>query len=80
MNAEWPKRPEAWPPILTDVEAAQYLRLDTVHGIDSAKRSLRHIRKTQGLPCAGRIGGRLLFRRDAIDLWLMTRENNVKEG
>jgi len=80
MNAEWPQRPESWPPILTDVEAAQYLRLDTVHGIDSAKRALRHIRKTQGLPCAGRIGGRLLFRRDAIDLWLITREGTVKAG
>ena len=80
MNAEWPPRPETWPPILTDVEAAQYLRLDAVHGVHSAKRSLRHIRKTQGLPCAGRIGGKLLFRRDAIDLWLTNREEAVKAG
>ena len=71
----WPERPATWPDVLVDTEVCQYIRLDLTHGTPaSAKRSLRHIRKTRGLPCLGRIGGKVLFRKSAVDEWLQSQE------
>lgn len=72
---QWPERPPAWPEVMTDVEVCQYLRLDTIHDSPaSAKRTLRFIRRTDGLPDLGRIANRVLFRRAAVDAWLVERE------
>lgn len=77
MSLAWPPRPEPWPEIMTDVEVCQYLRLDLQHpDPSSAKRSLRFIRRTQGLPDLGRIGSKVLFRRSAVDTWLAARESS----
>ncbi|HKQ50464.1 MAG TPA: hypothetical protein VJZ71_20495 [Phycisphaerae bacterium] len=75
VPSEWPAPPAAWPELLTDVELAQYLRMDMAgHDPASAKRALRFIRRTQNLPDVGRIAGRVLFRRAAVDEWLAGRE------
>ncbi|MEE8170477.1 MAG: helix-turn-helix domain-containing protein [Phycisphaerae bacterium] len=64
--------------MLTTVEACQYLRLDEAHDSpESAKRSLRFIRRTGGLPDAGRICGQVMFRKAAIDEWLARREKAI---
>ena len=73
---EWPERPESWPAVLTETEVCQYLRLDGYLTVGSAKRSLRYIRKNQGLPDAGRIGRHLLFRLAAVEQWLESREKS----
>ncbi len=74
----WPPKPEPWPEVMTDVELCMYLRLDQRHASpESAKRSLRYIRRTQGLPDVGRIGGSVLFRRAAVDEWLKAREQGA---
>ena len=72
--SEWPEPPASWPDVMTDVEVCMYLRIDVGHTPASAKRSLRHIRKTRGLPCLGRIGGKVLFRKAAVDEWLQSQE------
>ena len=60
---------------MTDVEVGLYLRLDEAgHDPASAKRALRFIRRTQSLPDVGRIAGRVLFRKQAVDEWLAQRE------
>ena len=74
----WPPCPKVWPDVLTDVEVCQYLRMDAGHTPASAKRSLRHIRKTRGLPSLGRIGGKVLFRKSAVDEWLQSQEEDGK--
>ena len=44
-QANWPDRPEAFPPIMTPTEAAQFLRLDrTSHTPESARRTLDYWR------------------------------------
>lgn len=75
LTAEWPPHPAVWPEVMTDIEVCQYLRLDERHATPaSAKRSLRHIRRTRGLPDVGRLGSRVLFRKAAVDAWLADRE------
>ena len=71
---EWPERPASWPEIITETELAMILRLDEGRSIESAKRSVRFIRRTQGLPDLGRVGRQVLFRRDAVFEWLAARE------
>ena len=74
-NNTWPIRPSAFPEVLTAVEVAQYLRLDDSHrDPKSAKATLRLLRRTRGLPCVGRIGANVLFRRSAVDRWLAAQE------
>jgi hypothetical protein len=73
----WPVRPEGevWPPILDEVQAAQYLHLDGEgRTIASAKRTMRYLRRNAGLPSPGRIARKVLYRREAIDAWLAARE------
>lgn len=70
----WPPRPTTWPDVMSEVEVCQYLRLDDCRTVDGARRSLRHIRRTQGLRAAGRIGGRVVFRKATVDAWLAGRE------
>ena len=44
-NIEWPERPEAFPDLMTPVEAAMFLRLDqTGHSPESACRTLNYWR------------------------------------
>ncbi len=44
-EANWPDRPQVFPPIMTPTEAAQFLRLDrTGHTPRSAKRTLDYWR------------------------------------
>jgi hypothetical protein len=73
-SSEWPARPETWPPVLDEVQAAQYLHLDDGRTIASAKRTLRYLRRNAGLPSPGRIARKVLYRREAIDAWLAGRE------
>lgn len=70
----WPDRPQNWPDVLTEIQVCQYLHLDEGRSLATAKRSLRFIRRTQGLKDCGRIGGRVLFRRATVDSWLERRE------
>ena len=80
VQSEWPPRPEVWPEVLTDVELCQLLRLDQQHQSPaSAKRSLRHIRRTRGLPSIGRLGSKVLFRKIAVDEWLAALETGAPE-
>ena len=75
VQSEWPPRPDRWPEVMTDIEVCQYLRLDQQHQCPaSAKRSLRYIRRTRGLPSIGRLGSKILFRKAAVDLWLAANE------
>ena len=60
---------------MDELEAAMYLRIDRVHPEPSkAKRALRHMRRAQGLPCLGRVCGRVLFNKASIDRWITDRE------
>ncbi|MCC7315100.1 MAG: helix-turn-helix domain-containing protein [Planctomycetes bacterium] len=71
---DWPSMPGQWPDVMTEVQVCQYLHLDEGRSVATAKRSLRFIRSTQGLPDVGRIGGKVLFRRSSVDQWLEDRE------
>ena len=75
-NNDWPPRPTHWPSVLTQTEVCQLLRLYAYLTPESAKRSLRYIRKHQGLPDAGRVGRHLLFRLAAVEQWLESREKS----
>lgn len=78
VTAQWPPRPSEWPPVLDEVQAAQYLHLDgDGRTIESAKRTMRYLRKNAGLPSPGRIARKVLYRRDAIDAWLVERERGA---
>lgn len=70
----WPTAPEKWPDVMTEIEVCQFLHLDEGRSVATAKRSLRFIRRTQGLPDVGRIGGKVLFRWTAVEEWLSNRE------
>ena len=71
----WPPQPNPWPPVLDEVQAAQYLHLDyDGRTIESAKRTLRYLRRNAGLPSPGRIARKVLYRREAVDAWLASRE------
>lgn len=71
----WPERPRHWPDVLTDLEVCQLLGLDAGRSPEQARRTLRHIRRTQGGPAdLGRIGGAVRFRKATVDAWLVSRE------
>ncbi len=73
----WPQRPAAWPDIMTDTELAQYLGIDDGRTPEQARRTLRHIRRTQGGPAdIGRLAGRTRFRKATVDAWLEVRERS----
>ncbi len=75
----WPAKPESWPPILTEIEAAQYLRLpESGKTPASAKRTMRYLRQHSGLPSAGRIAGGVLYRRASIDAWMDERGHDTE--
>ncbi|HPF41850.1 MAG TPA: helix-turn-helix domain-containing protein [Phycisphaerae bacterium] len=71
----WPARPAAFPEIMDALQACQYLGLDGAKP-ESALKTLRRERK-RGLPCAGLVGGKVRFRKAAIDAWLTRRENGT---
>ena len=76
VQDSWPARPEHWPEIMTSVEVCQFLRLDGYLNPSSAKRSLRYIRRHQGLPDAGRLGRHVIFLKSTVDRWLESREKS----
>ncbi len=80
--AGWPAWPagDAWPPVLTEIQAAQYLHLDDGRSVESAKRTLRYVRRRSGLPSSGRVARTVLYRRAAIDAWLAGREKTAAVG
>ena len=71
---EWPERPETWPAVMDEIMVCQYLLLDRDRSIESARRTLRHIRRSAGLRSIGRVGRRVLFRRETVETWLADRE------
>lgn len=70
----WPEPPAAWPDVMSEVQVCMYLHLHEGRTVATAKRSLRYIRRNEGLPDVGRIGGKVLFRRSAVERWLQERE------
>lgn len=73
-NDNWPARPETWPDVLNEIQVCQLLQLDDGRTVEQAKRALRYTRREQGLPVAGRIGRKVLFRRASVEAWLAARE------
>jgi predicted DNA-binding transcriptional regulator AlpA len=78
-SPSWPDRPDVWPEVMTEIQVCQFLHLDEERSVATAKRSLRFIRRTQGLPDVGRIGSKVLFRKAAVDEWLARREARGSE-
>jgi len=74
---DWPDPAATWPPIPTAEQCYQYLHLDTGRGIGPAKQMLRHLRRTRGLKTCGWIGKHVLFRREAVDQWLVEQEETA---
>src|SRR5262249_55045928 len=68
----WPERPARWPDLMTDIEVAQYLRLDD-RTVTAAKCMVKYYRQRWQLPDRGRIGGRILFNREAVMAWAVNR-------
>ena len=49
-HSEWPQRPEAFPDLMTPVEAAMFLRMDQIgHNPKSACRTLNYWRERDDL-------------------------------
>lgn len=71
----WPDIPPTWPDVMTEVQVCMFLHLHDGRTVATAKRSLRYIRRNEGLPDVGRIGGKVLFRRVAVENWLSERES-----
>ncbi len=70
----WPPKPDEWPEVMTDLELCMFLGLDHGRSPATAKRSLRHLRRTSNLADIGRIGGKVRFRKGAIEAWMIERE------
>lgn len=72
MN-DWPPRPkdETFPPLLDTVLVGQLLLYDR-RGmtVEQGRRNVRKLVHEAGLPTMGRVGSRLLFRRDSVFTWL----------
>ena len=75
--ADWPKRPDIFPDLMTPVEAAMFLRLnDTAHNPGSACRTLNYWRDR----------GELRATKFARHVWYLKRElekfleNKTEEG
>jgi hypothetical protein len=68
---EWPHRPLSFGPLLTPVEAAQYLRLDEAgqHSPRSAVRTLDYWRQRGELK-ATKFARRVWYRREELDRFL----------
>ena len=78
----WPERPggEKFPEVLNVVDVAMLLRYDAVPGmtLNKAARDVRALVR-DGLPTVGKLGRRLLFRRDAVLAWLSQRGGTEAE-
>jgi len=76
-NSEWPQRPEAFPDLMTPIEAAMFLRLDhTNNNPESACRTLNYWRDR----------GELRATKYARHVWYLKKElekfleNKTEEG
>ena len=73
---DWPKRPEAFPNLMTPVEAAMFLRLDEIgHNPGSARRTLNYWRDRGDLK-ATKYARRVWFLRAELERFL---ENKTEE-
>jgi len=67
---EWPSRPQAFPELMTPVEAAMFLRLDeTGHNPRSASRTLDYWRD-KGLLRATKYARRVWYLRGELEAFL----------
>ena len=72
-EANWPNRPQVFPPIMTPTEAAQFLRLDlTSHTPRSAKRTLDYWRN-HGELRATKYARRVWFLKDELENFLKNK-------
>lgn len=82
-KSEWPPRPggEVFPEILDVTLVAQLLCYDR-RGCtpENAQRSVRGLVKENGLPTAGKVGGRLLFTKAAVTNWLFNRKESLDDA
>lgn len=67
---EWPLRPQAFPELMTPVEAAMFLRLDeTAHNPRSASRTLNYWRD-RGLLRATKYARRVWYLKKELEAFL----------
>ena len=75
-GSEWPPRPQAFPELMTPVEAAMFLRLDeTAHNPQSASRTLNYWRD-RGLLRATKYARRVWYLKKELEAFL----ENKTEG
>lgn len=76
QNEQWPPRPAdgIFGEVLDSLQTAQLLVYDRP-GVtpENARRSIRALVKTAGLPVAGRVGNRMLFSKTDVLRWLAGR-------
>ena len=81
---EWPPRPtgEMFPPLLDTVLVGQLLLYDRRPGmtVEQTRRNVRKLVHGSGLPTLGRIGSTLMFDRDAVLIWLGSRNGSLDRG
>jgi len=72
-NTEWPGRPEAFPDLMTPVEAAMFLRLDqTGHNPRSACRTLNYWRD-RGDFRATKFARRVWYLKEELEKFLQNK-------
>lgn len=73
VNNAWPKRPDAFPELMTPTEAAMFLRLDqTGHTPKSAKRTLDYWRDKGELK-ATKYARRVWFLKEELEKFLKNK-------
>ena len=76
----WPPRPagEVFPELLDTILVAQLFLYDR-RGMtnEQARRNVRNLVRESGLPTLGRIGSTLMFRKEAVIDWLVSRQQPV---
>ena len=67
---KWPQRPEVFPDLMTQVEAAMFLRLDEIgHSPESASRTLNYWRDRDALR-ATKYAKRIWYLKKELDIFL----------
>jgi hypothetical protein len=75
-DGQWPERPEAFPDLMTPVEAAMFLRLDqTGHSPESACRTLNYWRD-RGELRATKYARRVWYLRGELEKFLRNKTEN----
>ena len=75
VRESWPPRPEVFPELLDTVDLAMLLRYDASDNStpDKGARMIRLLVRDAGLPVAGRVGRKLLFKKSQALEWLGSR-------